>query len=305
VTLEEVKVLLRDLGFPAGSTTDQTALTILALADRNPRSGLLGGHTSLADGARIHDILEFVRIDYERKVAENTRESYRKSSLRPLIEAGWVIRHQLTTNDPNTYYRLHSEFLRLLQSSLGSERDRLVEKLRLTGSRNSKVRSQRGGEVAVRLSAGREFILSPGPHNELEKEVVETLAPALLDQPAVVYLGDTAPRAGFQDRSLMRRLNLPIDLTASLPDVVLYDSSEKRLLVVEVVTSSGPITSARLEQLRGLVRGPSRLEVRLEYVTAFWSRRDLRRFIEEIAWGTAVWIADEPGNLIHFSALGE
>jgi hypothetical protein len=75
------------------------------------------------------------------------------------------------------------------------------------------------------------------------------------------------------------------------------------LLVVEAVTSGGPIDAARLEQLRTLCRGPVQLGVRLELMTAFPSRKDLRRFIEEIAWGTGVWIAEEPWNLIHFVML--
>lgn len=302
MTLDQVKELLRELGFPKSSVSDQTALTILALADRKPRTGLLQGHTCLADGARIHDILEFVRTDFDRRVAENTRESYRKTSLRPLMEVGWVLRYRLSTNDPNTHYRLHGELAQLLALEPGPERDLLSAKLRIRGKKVRKLRSK-DGDVVVRLSADRNFTLSPGVHNELERAVVETLAPAILHRPLVVYLGDTAPRAGYQDRTLMRRLNLPIDVTESLPDVVIYSTEENRLLVVEAVTSGGPIDAARLEQLRMLCRGPAQLGVRLELMTAFPSRKDLRRFIEEIAWGTGVWIAEEPWNLIQFATL--
>jgi len=300
VTIDRIKELLRDLGFPQGFISDQTALTVLALADRKPRPGLLPGHSCLADGARIHDILEFVRTDFARKVAENTRESYRKTSLRPLLDAGWVIRHRLSTNDPNTHYRLHSELAELLTTAPGSERERLSAKLRITSKR---VKRKQDGDVVVELSADRSFTLSPGSHNELEKAIVEDLAPAILAQPAVVYLGDTAPRAGYQDRALMRRLNLPIDVTAALPDVVIHSATENRLLVVEAVTSSGAIDAARREQLLTLCRGPVQLGVVIELVTAFPSRRNLRKFVDEIAWGTGVWIAEEPWNFIHFVAF--
>lgn len=302
MTIEDIKEVLRDLGLSKGFVSDQTALTILALADRQPRAGLLPGHTCLADGARIHDILEFVRTDHDRKVAENTRESYRKTSLRPLMDAGWVIRHRLSTNDPNTHYRLHGELAQLLAAEPGPERGRLSAKLRLTG-RKVKKKEQGDGDVVVRLAPDRTFALSPGAHNELEKAIVETLAPAILAQPAVVYLGDTAPRAGYQDRALLRRLNLPIDVTESLPDVVIFSAEENRLLVVEAVTSTGAIDTVRLEQLRTFCQGPARLGVHIELLTAFPSRKDLRRFVEEIAWGTGVWIAEEPWNLIHLVAL--
>lgn len=302
MTIESIKELLRELGFPQGLISDQTALTILALVDRKPRTGLLPGHSCLADGARIHDILDFVRLDFGRKVAENTRESYRKTSLRPLLDAGWVIRHRLSTNDPNTHYRLHGELAQLLAAEPGPERDRLIAKLRMTG-KNPRKKGSSDGDVIVRLSADRSFTLSPGIHNQLERAIVETLAPALLANPSVVYLGDTAPRAGYQDRPLMRRLNLPIDVTESLPDVVIYSAQENKLLVVEAVVSSGPIDMVRLAQLRAFCQGPDQLGVHLELLTAFPSRKDLRRFVEEIAWGTGVWISEEPWSLIHFVAL--
>jgi hypothetical protein len=88
MNVEEIKALLQELNFPPRRITEQTAFCILALANTTPRRGLLAGHASLADGARVHDILNFVRQDIGRAVAEGTRESYRKTSLRPLVEAG-------------------------------------------------------------------------------------------------------------------------------------------------------------------------------------------------------------------------
>lgn len=302
MTIESVKELLRELGFSPSYISDQTALTVLALGNRKPRTGLLPGHSCLADGARIHDILDFVRLDFGRKVAENTRESYRKTSLRPLLEAGWVIRHRLSTNDPNTHYRLHGELAQLLAAEPGPERDRLGAKLRITGKAVRK-KGDGEGEIIVRLSTDRSFTLSPGSHNQLESAIVETLAPALLTNPSVVYLGDTAPRAGYQDRALLRRLNLPIDVTESLPDVVIHSAEDNKLLIVEAVVSSGPIDTVRLAQLRTFCQGPNLLGVQVELLTAFPSRKDLRRFVEEIAWGTGVWIAEEPWSLIHFVPL--
>jgi hypothetical protein len=302
MTIESIKELLRELGLNPSFISDQTALTILALVDRKPRTGLLPGHSCLADGARIHDILDFVRMDFGRKVAENTRESYRKTSLRPLLEAGWVIRHRLSTNDPNTHYRLHGELAQLLTAEPGPERERLSAKLRMNG-KAARRKGSGEGEVIVRLSADRSHTLSPGAHNQLERAIVETLASALLANPSVVYLGDTAPRAGYQDRRLLRRLNLPIDVTEALPDVVVYSAEDNKLLVVEAVVSSGPIDTVRLAQLRTFCQGPDLLGIQVELLTAFPSRKDLRRFVEEIAWGTGVWIAEEPWSLIHFATL--
>ena len=301
--VEEIKVLLQELSFPSRRATEQTAFCILALADTTPRQGLLAGHTSLADGARIHDILNFVRRDIGRPVAENTRESYRKTSLRPLMEAGWVIRHQLSTNDPNTYYRLHPDFARLLALSPGPDRQSLIERLRLPERKRHRQQGDPRQEVQVTVAPGQMHTLSPGHHNLLEKAVVEVMCPALLQHAQTVYLGDTESRIGYQDRTLMRRLNLPIDVSVSLPDVILYGPEEQTLLVVEAVVSSGPVTSARLAQLRELTSGPVSLGVRAVYISAFPSRRVLRQSVKDIAWESSVWIADEPYNIIHFVRL--
>jgi hypothetical protein len=98
----------------------------------------------------------------------------------------------------------------------------------------------------------------------------------------------------------MRELNLPIQVTANLPDVILLCEMERHLVVVEVVASSGPISSPRLAQLQHLVQQSQALGYRLRYVSAFPSRRVFRRFVEDIAWGTQVWIANEAEQVITF-----
>jgi hypothetical protein len=300
MTLDEVKAVLSELGLASQWISDQTAVCVLALADETPRGLLIAGHSSLADGARVHDILCFARDDLHRSVAENTRESYRKLSLQPLVDAGWVVRHQLSTNDPSTYYQLHPRFRRLLSLADGRDRLALIGELRVSGRRPAPARAASAQEVVVTLPEGEPQSLSPGEHNLLEKAVVETLGPALLAEPQVVYLGDTAPRTGYQNRTLMRRLNLPIDVRVSLPDVILCDRELRSLLVVEAVVSSGPVTAKRLATLQLLTAEAQRLEVKVAFVSAFSSRRALRRFVEHIAWGTSVWGADEPYSMIHF-----
>ncbi|MGA1844558.1 MAG: BsuBI/PstI family type II restriction endonuclease [bacterium] len=303
MVVDEVKALLHSLNFSPRHITDQTAFCILALADTTPRQGLLAGHISLSDGARIHDILNFVRMDFDRTVAENTRESYRKTSLRPLINAGWVIRYQLSTNDPNTYYRLHPKFARLLALTSGPERDPLIEDLSVRERKVPKQRMNLRQDVIVAVMPGQTHALSPGHHNLLEKAIVETLGPALLQRPQVVYLGDTAPRFGYQNRALMRSLNLPIDISVSLPDVILYGSEERSLLVVEAVVSTGPVTQERLDQLMEFTNGPAKLGVKIIFISAFPSRKVFRQYAEDIAWGSSVWIENEPYNIIQFIAL--
>jgi len=37
------------------------------------------------------------------------------------------------------------------------------------------------------------------------------------------------------------------------------------------------------------------------YVTAFSSRAEFRKHAADIAWETEVWIAEDPGHMIHFN----
>ena len=276
---------------------------VLALADGTQRDGLLQGKKHLRDGARIHDIIEFARHECGKEVAENTRESYRKLSLKPLCDEGLVIRHQLSTNDPKTFYRLHPEMLRLLTCSAPLERRWLASGLATRLSQGQSWRQPRHrAEVPVEVGQAQPYFLSPGAHSRLAAEVVEVYAPTFLERPRVVYLGDTRHKDGYQNRDLMRELNLPLQVTSNLPDVIVLCEATRCVVVVEVVASSGPISASRLDQLQALVQQSMALGYRVRYVTAFPSRRVFRRFVEEIAWGTEVWIASEADHIVCFGA---
>jgi hypothetical protein len=101
----------------------------------------------------------------------------------------------------------------------------------------------------------------------------------------------------------MRRLNFPIDIALPLPDVILFSESESHLVIIEAVATSGPVNSMRLEQLKKFTKGPRKLGYRISFISAFPSRSVLRKFVEEIAWGSSVWIEIEPNNIVHFEEI--
>lgn len=308
MTIREIKTILEKLNFPKRFVSEQTAVCIMALTDKIERKGLLPGHKSLSEGARIHDILNFARDKLGKQVAENTREAYRKTSLAPLMNYGLVVRHQLSTNDPNTYYRLHPNFEPLFSEKNTEKRQRLITELRIKSTKLKKLPTRKVSQLSdvnVQINNEKTFSLSPGTHNILEKAIVEVFSHAFLNKPQVMYLGDTAPRKGYQNRVLMRRLNLPIDIAESLPDVILFSEHEKHLVIVEAVTSNGPINSIRLEQLQKFTKEPSKLGYKISYVTAFPSRAVFRRFVEDIAWESSVWIENEPNNIVYFEKLND
>jgi hypothetical protein len=145
---------------------------------------------------------------------------------------------------------------------------------------------------------GQEIVLSVGEHNQLEKEIVEVFAPAFIDEPCVLYLGDAAHKLKYVSPTV-NNLNIRLDEHAKAPDVLLYSCTRNIVYIVEAVTSSGPVNEARMRDIEaGLFPEPKTFGV--EYFTAFPDRKTLRKFVEEIAWGTSVWIANEPFGLIVF-----
>lgn len=307
MTIEEIKLILEQLHFPKRYISEQTAICIMGLSDTTEREGLLPGHKSLSEGARIHDILNFARNVIRKKVAENTREAYRKTSLAPLMSFGMIVRHQLSPRDPNTYYRLHPVFARIFSESQADGRNKLISQLEVKPKIEERTakRDLPKRNIPVKIEDEQSFFLSPGDHSLLEKAVVEVFGQAFLHDPQVVYLGDANPKKSFQNRSIMRKLNLPINVALSLPDVILFSEAESHLIIVEAVTSSGPVNSIRLEQMQKFTKGPRKLGFKISYVTVFPSRAVFRRFIEDIAWGSSVWIENEPNNIVHFERIND
>ena len=82
-----------------------------------------------------------------------------------------------------------------------------------------------------------------------------------------------------------------------MPDVVLYYADRNWLVLVEAVTSHGPVDGKRHTELAHLFIGA---KAGLVYVTAFPNRAVMARYLGEIAWETEVWVADAPSHLIHF-----
>ena len=79
---------------------------------------------------------------------------------------------------------------------------------------------------------------------------------------------------------------------------MLHDTRRNWLLLVESVTSHGPVDGKRHAELTKLF---GNAVAGLVYITAFPSRAVMARYLGAIAWETEVWCADAPSHLIHFN----
>jgi hypothetical protein len=153
-------------------------------------------------------------------------------------------------------------------------------------------------KLPVTLMTGETIRLSPGDHSELIKQIIEEFAPRFVPGGILIYAGDTGEKWGYFDKALLETLGVAVDGYGKMPDAVLYYPDSNWLLLVESVTSHGPVNGKRHEELAGLFAGS---KAGLVYVTAFPSRAVMARYLGEVAWETEVWCADAPSHLIHFN----
>ena len=152
--------------------------------------------------------------------------------------------------------------------------------------------------VPVNLAKGQKIRLSPGSHNELIKAVVEKFVPSFIPDGVLIYIGDTSQKWGYFDSASLAKLGVTVDGHGKMPDVVVYHRSKKWMVLIESVTSHGPMDSKRHEELASLF---SASKVGLVYVTAFPTRAIMTRYLSDIAWETEVWVAESPSHMIHFN----
>jgi adenine-specific DNA-methyltransferase len=298
--IEEALEILITLGFPRAQQNERSALTLLALLDLKAEDDWADASSPLM---RITPIMEFCDEHYGRKYAPNTRETFRRQTMHQFVDASLAVANpDLPTrppNSPKSCYQIEPKALELLKTYGTSEwSNNLTEYLLEVQTLKDKyARAREMQMVPVTLSGGREIILSPGEHSELIKDIVEQFAPRFVPGGEVLYLGDTGAKFGHFDREVFEELGVNIDMHGKMPDVVIYYREKNWLILVEAVTSHGPVDGKRREELEQLFRGS---KAGLVYVTAFPSRAAMREYLPDISWETEVWVASAPTHLIHF-----
>ena len=117
-------------------------------------------------------------------------------------------------------------------------------------------------EIPVRTSTGEEIRLSPGRHNKLQAAVVTDFGSRFAPGSVLLYLGDAAQKLLHIDQEKLDELRVPFTEHDKLPDVMLYDEDRTWLFLIEAVTSHGPVSPKRVEELEATLsncttkRGP-------------------------------------------------
>lgn len=299
--IEEAQEILESLGLPSAQQNEISALTLLALAQVSEKTAW---KNSLNPRLRVHDLLIEIKQRYGRQYAENSRETIRRRVLHQFEQAGIVLRNAddptRPTNSGLNNYMLSELALDTIRafgtSSWNKKRKSFLDVQGKLLDLYQKTREQ--NKVPLKIADGTTYKLSPGKHNELEVAIVEEFGPRFAPGAKLIYLGDTAKKTLVLDKEAFTKLGIPLSAHGKFPDVILYDLKKKWLFLIEAVTVHGPVSPKRQIELEKLFKKCRAGKI---YVTAFPDFVTYKKFANDIAWETEVWIAEMASHLIHFN----
>ena len=293
--------VLENLGMPRAQQNDRSALCLLALLDLKKGESWADAKNPLVG---ITPMMEFARDHYGKQYAPNSRETFRRQTIHQLVAAGIALYNPddpaRPVNSPKAVYQIEADTLTLMRSfGTAAWNKNLAKYLKTRQTLTARYAKERDmKKLPVKLATGETIRLSPGAHSELIKAIIEEFAARFVPGGVLIYAGDTGEKWGYFDKELLAKLGVAVDGHGKMPDVVLYYPDREWLLLVESVTSHGPVDGKRHEELARLF---AKSKAGLVYVTAFPSRAIMARYLGEIAWETEVWCADAPSHLIHFN----
>ena len=294
--ISETREFLKNIGMPKQQQADICCYVILAMAGIKPE---MPWNEATNEWIRIHDIIQFANTYYGTSYAENSRETFRKQALHRFRTAALVEDNGKATNSPNYRYRLTDETLQLIRNLDTNEWNKHL-KLFLTYHEklvDIYASKKKMTMMPVKIN-GDDFSFSAGKHNELQKAIIEDFAPRFAPNAECLYVGDTIEKDLVKNVEKLSELGFEITLHDKMPDVVLYREDKNWIYFVESVTSVGPMEPKRILEIEELTKNVSAGKI---YVTAFLDFKTYKKFAEELAWETEVWIAEMPEHMIHLN----
>lgn len=250
----------------------------------------------------------------QRWYADNTREPIRDETLREgLVRFGAaLVRPGLPTTSSKPRYALYADFVALVDPALTDAAfTSAVERWQaahLTATSLARIQILRRGAVTMVGKVpvtfpnleGRQ--LEAGPSSIIAKAVVEEFAPRFLDQPVVILLSESGNKVIARDDGLINAVGLRLEAEKLLPDLILFDLSPARplLVFVEVVASDGPISDSRKQALLTMAQGANYPAEQIMFVTAYLDRDHpaFKKTVGALAWQTFAWFVAEPDHIM-------
>lgn len=299
--IDEALAILTAVKAPKAQINERSALTLLSLLDVRPASSW----ADAADPRRgITEMMDWFRDHYGKNYAPNTRETVRRFTIHQFEAMALVLKNPdeptRPPNSPNNVYQIEPGALELIRSygTDAWEKKLTVYLDSMEGVNKLREQSRSLSRIDVTLPNGEKVELTAGGQNVLVKEIIEQFCPRYTPGGHVVYLGDAGKKYRHFDEDYLEELGVTIDEHGQMPDVVVHFREKNWLILIEAVTSHGPVNLLRHNQLKNLFRGS---KAGLVFVSTFLDRRAMKEYLGEISWETEVWCADSPDHLIHFN----
>ena len=293
--------ILKKFKMPQAQLNERTAYCLLSLLNITPKKEWKNAETPLVG---ITPMMNFAKKYYKKAYAPNTRETFRRFSTHQMVQAGIVLynpdKPDRPVNSPNAVYQISSAALKVIKAyETNSFETLLSDFLKKQPALSTQYAHEREMKmVPIKIKGNQRIQISPGPHSELIRDIIEQMAPSFLPNCTLIYVGDTGKKWGYYDEQLAKKLLFNVQQHGKMPDVILYVEEKKWLILVESVTSHGPVDCKRYIELEKLFSDVTADKV---YISAFPDKKTFTRYAQEIAWETEAWIADNPTHMIHFN----
>jgi adenine-specific DNA-methyltransferase len=299
--VNEARQILKALEMPGQQQNQRSALVLLALLDMKAHTAWRDATASLIG---ITEMMDYFERHFGVKYAPNTRETIRRQTVHQFLQAGLVVPNPddplRPVNSPDNRYRVDPAFLALVRTfGDASWSTKLTAFAQACDTlKNLDAQERKMSLIPVRLPNGRVVNLTGDGQNSLIKDVIDKLCSRYTPGGTVVYIGDAGNKLKGHELAYLAKLGVRIDKHGKMPDVIIHHRKRKWLFLIEAVTSHGPMSLKRHNELSAMFDG---CKCGLVFVTAFPTRKEMKKHLTDIAWETEVWVAETPTHMIHFN----
>ena len=303
--INEALHVLVSLGIPSDGTPrrlERMALGFLAVVNvKESKDWSNAQDETQGRSLRTRELIDYINTHFGEKISRGSYDDIRRKDLKLPVLGEIIIqtKPKSARNDSTRGYALSADYAPLIRQFGQSNWEQQVEEfLRERKTLADKLSVTRQlPMLPVRLPSGLSLEFTPGKHNELQKAIIEEFLPRYGYGAEMLYVGDTANKFLFLEKEKLDALNFFELAHGELPDIIAFSQQKNWLYLIEAVHSSGPISDIRLLELKKLT---TECTADIIYITAFLTKDTFRKFSNQIAWETEVWIAQAPDHLIHF-----
>lgn len=115
----------------------------------------------------------------------------------------------------------------------------------------------------------------------------------------VLFLGwsGVVNRSAFEKSSKLSDIGVDLSGIHVFSELIALDENNKKLFLVAFYENGSLFSEAKKQSMDEV---SNQCDLEKVYITVFPDRNEFSKVADQIAWGTKVWIANEPNHMIHY-----